>query len=252
MRRHRLFALTALTAGLLACSGPPSDSDATPAPAMAQEPAPSPVPSPTPPTMPATLLAPDQYTIQVDPTVLDNGSVRIAVATNIPGTIEAMASVELAGQKPNDLYVGKTELVRIVNGSGSVTIGTAGLPKGSYEAQVNFYPRWGFQDSASRATGINNEIHSIAAVRLGGTREAASTYLARKEGHKWVAMNLGIGDPWRESDLVRRFGSHEELPVEGLNPAIIKAYYFPSIDTTIFANVLTGEVSHWRSGRANS
>lgn len=235
---------------VVAVSPPPSTTPVIPAPPPppAAEPSVQAVAPPPPPP----LLRSDQYNIRVKPTLVGGDSVRIDVTTNIPGTIEVMAAVSLAGQKPDDPYVGKDERLRITDGSGSTAISVSDLPKGSYDAEVDFYPAWGFQDSASRATRIDSNIHASARLRLKGTGEAAEATVTRKQGQKWVAEHLAMGDPWREADLVSRFGRYEELQVDRFNPEIIKAYYFPRIDVTIFANVLKGEISHWRFGRASS
>lgn len=191
------------------------------------------------------------YELSSRPTLLEGGRVRIDVSTNIPGTIDVMAAVSLAGQKPGDVYIGTDSRLRISNGTGSATLSVSDLPMGAYDVEVSFYPSWGFQDSTSRGTGIRHEIHTTARVKLTGSGESAATTVLRTEGQRWVMVNLGMGIPWRESQLVGRFGKYEEVQVQGLNPHIIKGYYFPAIDMTIFANVLKAEVAFWRVGRTN-
>jgi len=199
------------------------------------------------------LLSPEQYKLHIEAKRLDGDEIQVNITTNIPGTIEVMAAVSLAGQRPNDPYVGKDERVRIIDSVGSKVFSLADLPRGAYDAEVDFYPTWGFQDSVSRSTGITSKLHATTRIGRIGSGEPAGAAVARKKGQAWVAENLYAGVPWRKAELVKRFGPSEELVVDRrFNPDIIKAYYFSRIDTTIFANVLLGEVSHWRFGRASS
>ena len=62
-------------------------------------------------------------------------------------------------------------------------------------------------------------------------------------------LNVSDGTHWNWSSWVGRFGEPQQLTTTRWNPNIIKAYYFKSLDMTIFVNELKGEVSHWRTGR---
>lgn len=211
-------------------------------------------PAPEPAIVPANATAPlkpDDYTISVTPSVLSDGKVKLEIETNIPGTIEVMADLSLSNQKPDDIAIGKTERVRIIDGKGEVTFTTSDLPRGHYESEVSFYPRWGFQDAASRATGIDRQIDATTKVGSLGSGATAAEVQDLKSGQKWVMLNVNPDQRWDASEWINRFGSYTELEVHELNPAIIKAYYFPRIDTTIFVNTLKGEISHWRLGQAH-
>ncbi len=195
-------------------------------------------------------LRPDEHTITVHATAHSN-AVDLQIDTNIPGIIEIMASINFKGQAPDDVYIGESRRVGIIDGSTTVRFDTSGLPTGEYEAEANFYPRWGFQDELSRSTGITQELTAVQEIRLGGSGQPASAAQFRSNSQAWVMGNVGMGDPWKEEDWTRRFGSYERLPVEGLNPNVIDACYFPNIDMTIFVNKLKHTVSHWRIGRSN-
>lgn len=178
-------------------------------------------------------------------------NVDIAIETNIPGVIEVMAGVDLKGQAANDVYIGKTERVRVINGKGSTSISANDLPSGEYEARVSFYPRWGFQDELSRSTGIAEDLEDSHDITLRGTGESATKAQGRENFQKWVMANVISGYAWKETEWTERFGEYDELPVERFNPEIMHAYYFPDLDMTIFVNTFNSEVSHWRVGKAN-
>ncbi len=223
--------------------GVPAAVGSSPAPPE-PEPVASPVASPV-------ALDPADYKISVIPSLLSDGTVKLKIETNIPGVIEVMADISLSGQKPNDVWIGKNQRVRIKGGQGEVTFVTSDLPKGRYESEVSFYPRWGFQDAASRATGIDRQIDATASLGSLGSGMTANEAQFRENGQKWVMMNVNPNQAWDAAKFTNRFGTFSELEVQGLNPSVIKAYYFPRIDTTIFVNALRGEISHWRLGQAH-
>ncbi len=199
-----------------------------------------------------TLDAPDEYLLSVQPELLPNGDVRLKIRSNIPGTVVVMAGVSLHGQADDDVWVGKNQRVRVSNGEGAVTFSTRDLPAGEYDAEAAFYPRWGFQDTVSRATGITREVNAVSSLTLAGSGESAAVVQFKENGQKWVMMNVAMGDPWHAADWVQRFGKYSELRVDRGNPEILKAYYFPKIDTTLIVNVLKKEISIWRLGKARS
>jgi hypothetical protein len=201
-------------------------------------------------TVSAESSEPVDYEIAVNPDILPNGNVRLSLTTNIPGVIEVMAGLSLHGQAPDDVWIGKSERVRLTAGTGAVTFSTADLPPGRYDAEVNFYPRWGFMDARSRDSGISDGLGASSMLDLGGSGPSASDVQFKENGQRWVMQRVSMGDPWRPNEWIQRFGAYEELAVDRGNPEILKAYYFPRIDTTLIVNTLKGEISVWRLGRA--
>ena len=175
--------------------------------------------------------------------------VEVEVTSSIPGTIEVMLSLGLAGQKPDDVFIGTDERITIKNGRATAIIGKAGLPNGEYEVEVSFYPRWGPQDSVAKAAGANSEIHARQTITLEGTGEPSKAAQQRKNDQSWVMANTDPGTPWDWDYWYQRFGPSEQLTVTRLNAKIIKAYYFKRIDMTIFVNQIKNEISFWRIGR---
>jgi len=222
-------------------------------PAVAELPAPADVPA-KPDSVPCTMpkLAPSEYRIWVEPKVIDAGTVELVIGTNIPGTIELMASINLAGQAPDDVWIGKDSRVRITRGEGSVRLNTAKLPSGKYDVEIDFYPKWGLVGPLSRASGVAREIHVSKPIVLRGSGESAADATFREEGQRWVMMNIEVGEPWDSALWRRKFGDMEELTVDRGNPDILKAYYFRSIDMTVIVNVHKGQIDTWRVGRAHS
>ena len=191
-----------------------------------------------------------EFKIDVVPTVIGPSEVEVEIRSNIPGTIEVMLGLGLAGQDPDDVFIGTSKRIRIKNGRATVTVSKPDLPSGEYEVEVSFYPRWGPQDSVAKAAGANSEIHALQTVTLKGTGESPEAVQQRENDQRWVMENVYGGTRWDRSHWVGRFGEPRQLTITRLNPKIIKAYYFESLDMTIFVNELKDEVSHWRMGRA--
>ena len=192
------------------------------------------------------------YTITVSPSTAAGGVVRLVITTNIPGSIEVMAGLSLHGQKEDDPWVGKNEKLRISNGQAELLIDASDLPKGKYDAEVDFYPLWGFQDSISKSTGIDEQVSGTAPIEITGTGGSSADLVAVKSGQRWVMENTTSGEPWHSRTWTQKFGKPEEVEVVGLNPNVIKAYYYSKIDTTVFVNELKGTISHYRLGRASN
>jgi len=192
---------------------------------------------------------PEGYSISASSQKLGDNKVRLELATNIPGTIELMAGISLAGQAPDDTWIGKNERVRLVNGAGQVTFDVSDLPSGQYDVEATFYPRWGFQDEKSRLSGVNENLEHKHPISLTGSGESAELATQRNEGQRWVMENIIIGSEWDPEFWKGRFGQWEEFPVTTRNPHIISNYYFESLDMTIIINTLKDEVVVWKMGR---
>jgi len=249
-RSFALFASAGLVFAQFGCESDSPPSSGPTAKIIENRPVEQPVAPPQPVASPQPVVPPEGYSITVDATA-QGSAVELAIKTNIWGVIEVMAGVDLKGQAADDVYIGKHDRVRIIDGTASVSIDVSDLPTGEYEATVGFYPRWGFQDEVSRSTGITDELRASQDISFEGSGESASETQFRKSSQKWVMGNVVQGTAWRESVWKDRFGGFEELPVERYNPQIIHAYYFTRIDMTIFVNTRKGTISHFRKGRAN-
>jgi len=192
----------------------------------------------------------DRYSLEVVSAEEIDGRVRIRVTTNIPGTVEVMAVVELAGQALDDTFIGKDERMTINSGVGEVVLDTAHLPSGRYEAQASFYPRWGLKDEVAKRSGADAELQARVPLWLTGSGESADAAEKRDAGQRWVMENVIEGRKYDAREWAR-FGRSDSVTITRYNPEIIKGYYFPDIDMTVFVNTLKGEVSFWRMGRAS-
>lgn len=104
----------------------------------------------------------------------EGASVEVNIKTNIPGKIEVATGVSLAGQKPDDKYIGTRGLGKVLvkNGKGRSVLDISELAAGDYEVEVTLYPRWGFKDTASKSAGIKKEIEVKAPIELRGTEKS--------------------------------------------------------------------------------
>lgn len=192
------------------------------------------------------------YSLSVEPTIFPNGQVKLHISTNIPGAIEVMADLSLHGQADTDIWIGKNAKVQLNNGVGFAVFNTNDLPKGTYDAEVSFYPKWGFKDSISRSSGLSQVIETSKTVMLAGSGVSPAVVLSKKNGQKWVIENADMGKPWVPKEWVKKFGQYEEFILTSGNPNVLKVYYFPSIDITLIVNVLKNEITVWRTGKATS
>ena len=191
-----------------------------------------------------------EFTIDVAPTVIGPSEVEVEIRSNIPGMIEVMLGLGLADKDPDDVFIGTSKRITIKNGRAIATISKPGLPSGKYDVEVSFYPRWGPQDSIAEAAGANSEIRALQTVAIEGIGEPPNAAQQRENDQRWIMENVYGGTHWDRSYWVGRFGELRQFTITRLNPRIIKAYYFKSLDMTIFVNELKGEVSHSKTGRA--
>lgn len=197
-------------------------------------------------------VASEEYTLDIANLNVEGNKVRMQIISTIPGTIEVMASLNLANQDPKDVYIGTSKKIKLIGGTAEVVLNVSELPTGNYEAEVNFYSNWGLADEKSKNSGITENMQVIKKIFLTGSGISAADEKKKQDGQVWVMENISMGTPWNANDISRRFGMPIELPVEGRNPNIIKAYYYSSIDMTLIVNVLKREITIWRMGRAHN
>lgn len=188
-------------------------------------------------------------TLAVAAKPVSDHEVEFTITTSLPPPVEVMASVDLAGQKDDDVYIGHSERVRL---SGPVTRAVVDtskakqdLPAGDYVAAVAFYPRWGAEGNARAAGAPELRASQPVTLRASGVSRAAAQ--ARNARQVWVMENVIVGTPWDEAAFVKRLGPYEKSPAELSH--LHDAYYFPGADMTLIVNRLRNEVSIWRTGR---
>lgn len=130
------------------------------------------------PTMQTKETKPNYY-LAVEPLILPDGQIKLQITTNILGTIEVMTALSLHGQADKDIWIGKDDRVQLNNGSGFTIFNTNDLPKGKYDAEVSFYPKWGFKDSISRSSGISQNIETSKTIMLPGSSVSPAVVLSK-------------------------------------------------------------------------
>lgn len=198
------------------------------------------------------------YTLQVTPRATGRYTVDIAIKTNLPPGAVLSISLGLAGQKPNDVFIG-TDFVRatVQNGRAHAVIDGekiamphgSKLPAGTYDVEVNFYPLW----RENRALGLAQGLESVTRVKLGASGGSATSAQKKAAARKWVMLHVDMGDSWAKTNLVGRFGKYVEIPLAAGhgNPHVLAMYYFPGIDMTFMVNKLKGTIEVWRMGKAS-
>jgi len=195
------------------------------------------------------------YSLKVEGHAIGTGKVELDINTNIPGTIEVMANIGLRNQKGNDLYVGTdNEKVVLKQGAGKAIFDVSKLPRGKYEAEVGFYPDWGFKDAASRASGIRKDIEVNQPIEFAiRSSVSASQEIERKQQKEW-AINHALPDaPWKASMWRERLGNFtiQAVTDDGWDSTTVQDYYFGSIDMRVRVNSRLHKILTLEDGRGS-
>jgi hypothetical protein len=181
-------------------------------------------------------------------------SVEIAIETDMATPFEVMAGVGLSGQAGEDVFIGNSVRQTVTSATQMLIVpaiqeGDA-LPSGEYEAEVNFYPRWGAENSPASTQAISTEVQATQPFTIAGSGAPASEILDRNNLQRWVMLNTGAGDSFDLDALRRRLGESEAMDVPNRNH-LIKAHHFPGADMTLFEDTLHGTLVTWKLGRTN-
>lgn len=204
-----------------------------------------------------------QYKINVKANPTGPATVDIEIGTDIPGNFNLAASLSLKGLKPDDTFIG-TSFMRVpvsmgkakctIDGSDKKHVRPHGskLPKGEYDVEISFYPRWKENQKAAKAASISDTIEGKASVFLSASGRSTSSAKALHDGQQWVIENFYMGYPWKPEFWHKKFGPLQQVKYHGSgNPEILKMYYIESMDMTLLVNVLKKEIITYRKGLAH-
>lgn len=202
----------------------------------------------------------EDFKISVEATPVSPYEVAVTIKTDIPLPVEVMASVSIKGQKPQDIYIGTSETIKLSVPEQTVILDGRDetLPAGEYTVEVAFYPGWGAENGSAEAKRIESEIVGQADVTLAGSgaskAQTDAENNAKYNAREWVMMNVGIGTPWNEDQFVAKLGpftkSASELNLTAAPGFLFDAYYFEKADMTIIVGRATNTVTIWRDGLA--
>ncbi len=197
------------------------------------------------------MLADGEYKIKVSAAEISTTKVDFTVSTNLPLPVEVMAGVSLQGQKDSDTWIGYNQKVMLKKTTQifSLSFPKKPLPSGKYDAEVTFYPRWGAKKGNPNAAKIGRNIEGVSFVNLSGDGQNAEDRMERDRLQLWVMENVNPATSWDNHALTTKLGEREIVAVKRMNPNIIKGYYFPKVDMTIYVNVLKHEYVTFRKGR---
>ena len=195
---------------------------------------------------------PSNLKIEVKAVVVSANTVEYTIETNIPLPVEMMASINLKNQKPEDIYIGADKKIRVdmTPYAFKFDINTFELPSGDYEAEVTFYPRWGANDGNAISKGIKSVISDTYDISLSTEFGSAEEKKSLDLKQSWVMNNVVVGTHWDKDLFIEKLGNFEELRVSNSNPDIVKIYYFPNADMSIFVSKPLQEVLTWRMGKS--
>lgn len=208
----------------------------------------------------ASSAAAAPYWIKVNAQATGRYTVQVSATTNLPDGAVLSASLGLADQKPNDVFIGTDfQKITVKGGKASILIdGTkrvfplnSTLPAGLYDVEVDFQPLWPENRALAGRLKVTETLAGLGQVRLGASGANAAVVQKKAEQQKWVMLNVNSGDKWNPAFFTKKFGQYKELPLSNGNPRILKMYYFPALDMTFMVNVYKGEIVVWRSGKAN-
>lgn len=182
-------------------------------------------------------------------------TVEILIETDMDTPFEVMAGVGLANQADNDVFIGNGLRHNITSPTQVLSVpavqNNEALPTGRYDAEVNFYPRWGAESSPSSTKSITETIEATLTFDLTGSGVASSEISDRNELQRWVMLNTGAGEPFNLEVFKKRLGESEEIEVPNRNGLIV-AHYFPVADMTLFENIAQRTLVTWKLGRESS
>ncbi len=210
----------------------------------------SPAPS-SPPAKPEVAPASRKSEIDFQATALPDRKVQFVITTNIPTPVQVMASINLAGQKDDDIWIGHSDKVTLTGPTTTFVLDTSvaqrELPDADYEAEVSYYARWGAEGNPA-AAGYP-DVEATKALKLGGGGLTRTGAVRRTELQEWVMLNLDMNTPWDPQTFKEKLGPSEKSP--STMSHLHDAYYYPDADMTLLVNRLRGEVTIWRKGRVS-
>ncbi len=200
----------------------------------------------------ATIEAVSAQTIDILDVKETSKGVEVLISTDMTTPFEVMGGIGLAGQAPEDVWIGNNQrfIIRAATQTLLIKPESRGnkLPSGTYEAEVNFYPRWGAKNSPAATKSIRSEVTSLKKFELRGSGESAARVAARENNQRWVMENTAIGDHFNHAKFEKRLGTSSSTVVKNRN-GIIVAHYFVDSDITIFENTLKRTLVTWRLGK---
>ena len=198
--------------------------------------------------LPANAAWSEEIYLTISAEELSSTKVRLEFGSNIPLPVEVMVGVDLADQKPDDIWIGASTRIWLRESKTVYVLDTSKkkLPSGKYDAEVAFYNRWGASNGNPAASTVP-DIVATSPIVLKGTGASASDRKRRDELQRWVMETIYMGYPWNPERIENRLGESELLQAE-LN--LHTAYYFGDAGMTLLVNELKGTITVWRMGRA--
>lgn len=179
-------------------------------------------------------------------------SVDVVVTTDMATPYEVMASVNLAGQQDDDVWIGRSTRIKIRAAEQTISIPKLDqgkdLPSGDYVVEVSFYPRWGAEKSPASTKTITKTVSATLPIKISGSGKSSSAVAKQNESQRWVMENTASGDNFVLAQFQKKLGRSETTVVTNRNGNIV-AHYFPESDITLFENKLERTLVTWRLGK---
>jgi hypothetical protein len=185
-------------------------------------------------------VLPTEPKIEIATKVKSENVIEFSVETNIPLPIEIMASIDLKNQKPDETYIGASKKMKIEKSPFifDFDITDYKLPSGEYKTEATFYPKWGANNGNELAKEIKTTITDSSSIKLGTSHGSAEEKKELNKKQSWVMNNVIVDTPWDEKRFKTELGYFEELKVKNRNSEIVKVYYFPEADMTIYNYII--------------
>lgn len=192
--------------------------------------------------------------IDLEATVKNESTVNFLIKTNIPLPVEFMASIDLKDQKPDEIYIGCSKIIKVESSpySFDFDISEQKLPSGEYNAEVTFHPQWVADNGNELAKNIIKKVMGSMSINLKTAYGSADERKKIDKKQSWVMDNVIVGTIWNVEEFVEKLGKYQELKVTNRNAKIIKVYYFPEADMTIFVSKPKKSVLTWRIGMTDA
>ena len=192
--------------------------------------------------------------IDLEATVKNENTVNFLIKTNIPLPVKFMASIDLKNQKPDEIYIGCSKIIKVESSpySFDFDISEQKLPSGEYNTEVTFHPQWGADNGNELAKNIIRKVMVTMSINLKTAYGSAGERKKIDKKQSWVMDNVIVGTIWNVEEFVEKLGEYQELKVTNRNAKIIKAYYFPEANMTVFVSKPKKSVLTWRIGMTDA
>lgn len=187
--------------------------------------------------------------LEIETRVKSEDIIEFKIVTNVTLPTKVGVSVYLKEQNTINVDIGAYQQITLKE-SNSVfdfDIKSLQLPTGKYLTKVSKvkWVTYGDNKLDGEFITIFGDTALIEIKSSYGSVEEKKAFIERQT---WVFENVAIGTTWDVNKFKNKLGNFKELKVSEHNPKVVKAFYFPNANMTIFVSKPLKSVLMWRIG----